>query len=99
MCGFTSSMTSTNNPAAESKSACQKTSGRLFGSVTIIPLSRNFTVGAHVTLITCTRGEEGEVLVPGLAHLASANQDLLGEHRETELAGAMKALGITQRTR
>ena len=50
--------------------------------------------GAHVTLITCTRGEEGEVLVPGLAHLASANQDLLGEHRETELAGAMKALGI-----
>ena len=51
--------------------------------------------GAHVTLITCTRGEEGEVLVPGLAHLASANQDLLGQHRETELAGAMKALGIT----
>jgi N-acetyl-1-D-myo-inositol-2-amino-2-deoxy-alpha-D-glucopyranoside deacetylase len=51
--------------------------------------------GAQVTLITCTRGEEGEVLVPSLAHLASGNQDLLGEHRETELAGAMKALGIT----
>lgn len=50
--------------------------------------------GAEVTLITCTRGEEGEVLVPGLAHLASGDQDLLGNHRETELADAMKALGI-----
>jgi N-acetyl-1-D-myo-inositol-2-amino-2-deoxy-alpha-D-glucopyranoside deacetylase len=51
--------------------------------------------GAQVTLITCTRGEEGEVLVPGLAHLASGDQDQLGQHRETELALAMKALGIT----
>jgi N-acetyl-1-D-myo-inositol-2-amino-2-deoxy-alpha-D-glucopyranoside deacetylase len=51
--------------------------------------------GAHVTLITCTRGEEGEVLVPELAHLASSQQDLLGQHRETELALAMKALGIS----
>ena len=51
--------------------------------------------GAQVTLITCTRGEEGEVLVPGLAHLASSEQDLLGQHRETELALAMKALGIS----
>ncbi len=51
--------------------------------------------GAHVTLVTCTRGEEGEVLVPGLSHLASTDQDLLGLHRETELAAAMKALGIS----
>jgi N-acetyl-1-D-myo-inositol-2-amino-2-deoxy-alpha-D-glucopyranoside deacetylase len=51
--------------------------------------------GAHVTLVTCTRGEEGEVLVPGLSHLASTEQDLLGSHRETELAAAMKALGIS----
>jgi N-acetyl-1-D-myo-inositol-2-amino-2-deoxy-alpha-D-glucopyranoside deacetylase len=51
--------------------------------------------GAQVTLITCTRGEEGEVLVPDLLHLASSDQDLLGHHRETELARAMKALGIT----
>ena len=29
-------------------------------------------LGAQVTLITCTRGEEGEVLVPGLSHLASS---------------------------
>jgi N-acetyl-1-D-myo-inositol-2-amino-2-deoxy-alpha-D-glucopyranoside deacetylase len=51
--------------------------------------------GAQVTLVTCTRGEEGEVLVPGLSHLASTEQDLLGVHRETELALAMKALGIS----
>lgn len=51
--------------------------------------------GAHVTLVTCTRGEEGEVLVPGLSHLASNDQDKLGLHRESELALAMKELGIT----
>lgn len=51
--------------------------------------------GAHVTLVTCTRGEEGEVLVPGLSHLASSEDDLLGQHRERELADAMMILGIT----
>lgn len=51
--------------------------------------------GAGVTLITCTRGEEGEVLVPGLVHLASSDQDQLGTHREGELALAMKELGIS----
>ena len=50
--------------------------------------------GAGVTLVTCTRGEEGEVLVPGLSHLASAHEDLLGAHREIELKDAMSALGI-----
>lgn len=52
-------------------------------------------LGAEVTLVTCTRGEEGEVLVPALAHLAAQESDKLGEHRETELADAMKALGIS----
>jgi N-acetyl-1-D-myo-inositol-2-amino-2-deoxy-alpha-D-glucopyranoside deacetylase len=51
--------------------------------------------GIGVTLITCTRGEEGEVLVPELAHLASHVNDELGSHRETELANAMAALGVT----
>ena len=53
------------------------------------------SLGAHVTLVTCTRGEEGEVLVPGLSHLASSENDGLGKHREVELANAMNALGIT----
>jgi N-acetyl-1-D-myo-inositol-2-amino-2-deoxy-alpha-D-glucopyranoside deacetylase len=52
-------------------------------------------LGAEVTLVTCTRGEEGEVLVPELSHLASSEQDLLGAHREGELAAAMKALGVS----
>ena len=52
-------------------------------------------LGANVTLVTCTRGEEGEVLTPELAHLASSISDGLGEHRETELASAMKALGVS----
>lgn len=51
--------------------------------------------GAQVTLITCTAGEEGEVLVPELAHLASSDQDGLGVHRVGELAEAMKILGVT----
>ena len=51
-------------------------------------------MGAQVTLITCTRGEEGEILTPELSHLASSDTDALGEHRETELANAMQALGI-----
>ena len=51
--------------------------------------------GAQVTLVTCTRGEEGEILVPSLSHLASSQTDQLGAHREIELADAMKALGIS----
>ena len=38
-------------------------------------------LGAQVTLVTCTRGEEGEVLIPALAHLAAHETDALGDHR------------------
>ncbi|MSY77832.1 MAG: N-acetyl-1-D-myo-inositol-2-amino-2-deoxy-alpha-D-glucopyranoside deacetylase, partial [Actinobacteria bacterium] len=31
--------------------------------------------GVQVTLVTCTRGEEGEVLVESLANLASSRDD------------------------
>jgi N-acetyl-1-D-myo-inositol-2-amino-2-deoxy-alpha-D-glucopyranoside deacetylase len=51
-------------------------------------------LGAQVTLVTCTRGEEGEVLVEEHAHKAAHLDDLLGDHRVIELADAMKALGI-----
>ena len=50
--------------------------------------------GAHVTLVTCTLGEEGEVLVPELAHLAADKDDALGQQRINELATAMEALGV-----
>jgi N-acetyl-1-D-myo-inositol-2-amino-2-deoxy-alpha-D-glucopyranoside deacetylase len=51
-------------------------------------------LGADVTLVTCTRGEEGEVLVEEHSHKAATLDDLLGDHREIELADAMRALGI-----
>jgi len=51
--------------------------------------------GAHVTLVTCTLGEEGEVLVSELAHLAAQHEDRLGQHRYDELGQAMVALGVT----
>ncbi len=50
--------------------------------------------GIPVTLVTCTLGEEGEVLVPELEHLAADRDDRLGEHRIGELAVAMTALGV-----
>lgn len=57
-------------------------------------MARYAAEGAHVTLVTCTLGEEGEILVPALAHLAADQSDGLGEHRITELAAACKALGV-----
>ncbi|GAA3743054.1 N-acetyl-1-D-myo-inositol-2-amino-2-deoxy-alpha-D-glucopyranoside deacetylase [Streptomyces tremellae] len=51
--------------------------------------------GASVTLVTCTLGEEGEVIPPELAHLAADRDDTLGTHRIGELAAAMQALGVT----
>ena len=58
-------------------------------------MARYVDEGAHVTLVTCTSGEEGEVLVPALAHLAADADDQLGPHRQRELAEAMAALGVT----
>jgi N-acetyl-1-D-myo-inositol-2-amino-2-deoxy-alpha-D-glucopyranoside deacetylase len=50
--------------------------------------------GAAVTLLTCTLGEEGEVLVPELAQLAASEADQLGGLRIGELAQAMRELGV-----
>ena len=47
-------------------------------------MAKYAAAGAQVTLVTCTRGEEGEVLVPSLANLASSADDNLGEHRVVE---------------
>lgn len=57
-------------------------------------MAKYATAGAQVTLVTCTRGEEGEVLVPELANLASDKDDKLGEQRIIELTNAMNELGI-----
>ncbi|HJU97450.1 MAG TPA: N-acetyl-1-D-myo-inositol-2-amino-2-deoxy-alpha-D-glucopyranoside deacetylase [Jiangellaceae bacterium] len=58
-------------------------------------MARYASEGALVTLVTCTLGEEGEVLVPDLEHLAAHRDDGLGQHRIGELAAAMAELGVT----
>ncbi|WP_299528318.1 N-acetyl-1-D-myo-inositol-2-amino-2-deoxy-alpha-D-glucopyranoside deacetylase [uncultured Streptomyces sp.] len=58
-------------------------------------MARYAAEGAHVTLVTCTLGEEGEVIPPELAGLAADRGDRLGPHRVGELAAAMKELGVT----
>lgn len=58
-------------------------------------MARYAAEGAQVSLVTCTLGEEGEVLVPELAHLASSAEDGLGQHRIGELAAAMEALRVS----
>jgi N-acetyl-1-D-myo-inositol-2-amino-2-deoxy-alpha-D-glucopyranoside deacetylase len=60
-----------------------------------IVMARYADEGVGVTLITCTLGEEGEVLVPDLVHLAAAADDTLGTHRIGELAEAMAIIGVT----
>lgn len=51
--------------------------------------------GIGVTLVTCTGGEMGEILVPELEHLAADKEDRLGEQRKIELTNAMAELGVT----
>ncbi len=51
--------------------------------------------GARVTLVTCTLGEEGEILVPDIEHLGAQFDDELGGHRYAELGDAMAVLGVT----
>lgn len=47
-----------------------------------------------VTLVTCTLGEQGEVIPPELAMLAAGEADQLGGYRMGELAAACAALGV-----
>src|SRR5260370_13173496 len=58
-------------------------------------MARYAAQGAHVTLVTCTLGELGEIIPAGLAHLAADRDDRLGEYRIGELTAACAALGVT----
>ncbi|OIJ97327.1 N-acetyl-1-D-myo-inositol-2-amino-2-deoxy-alpha-D-glucopyranoside deacetylase [Streptomyces sp. MUSC 14] len=55
-------------------------------------MARYAAEGVHVTLVTCTLGERGEVIPAGLRHLTGA---ALGLHRRGELADAVRALGVS----
>lgn len=58
-------------------------------------MARYAADGAHVTLVTCTLGEEGEIHVPELAQLEAAQADQLGGYRLVELERACQALGVS----
>jgi N-acetyl-1-D-myo-inositol-2-amino-2-deoxy-alpha-D-glucopyranoside deacetylase len=60
-----------------------------------VTMAKYASEGAAVCLVTCTLGEEGEVLVDDLAHLAPDQSDDLGGHRLGELKLAMEILGVT----
>ena len=51
--------------------------------------------GTQVTLVTCTLGEEGEVIPDSLRGLAADGADQLGGYRIGELRAACAALGIS----
>lgn len=57
-------------------------------------MARYAAEGAAVTLVTCTLGEEGEIVADDLAHLSQQGDIALGAHRLGELAEAMAALGV-----
>jgi N-acetyl-1-D-myo-inositol-2-amino-2-deoxy-alpha-D-glucopyranoside deacetylase len=50
--------------------------------------------GHDVHLLTCTLGEEGEIIPPELAHLGADRDDTLGAWRREELRAAMSVLGV-----
>jgi N-acetyl-1-D-myo-inositol-2-amino-2-deoxy-alpha-D-glucopyranoside deacetylase len=58
-------------------------------------MARYAAEGAQVTLVTCTLGELGEIIPPGLASLAADADDQLGGYRIGELDAACAALGVT----
>ena len=51
--------------------------------------------GHEVHLLTCTLGEEGEVIPAALAHLSASCDDSLGPWRREELRAAMSVLGVS----
>jgi len=58
-------------------------------------MARYVAEGVQVTLVTCTLGEYGEVLVPELELLSAEHGDQLGGYRIGELAAACAELGVT----
>jgi N-acetyl-1-D-myo-inositol-2-amino-2-deoxy-alpha-D-glucopyranoside deacetylase len=56
-------------------------------------MARYAAEGAQVTLVTCTRGEQGEIVPDDLRHLGTGKH--LADVRVEELAGAMRHLGVT----
>lgn len=59
-----------------------------------VAISHHVARGDDVHVLTCTLGEEGEVIPAPLAHLEGRGEELAA-HRRAELARAMDLLGVT----
>ena len=58
-------------------------------------IARYAARGVQVTVVTCTLGEQGEIIPPNLAELAADAADQLGGYRVGELRSACAALRVT----
>lgn len=58
-------------------------------------IARYVALGAEVTVLTCTLGEEGEVIGDRWAGLAVDHADQLGGYRIGELTAALRELGVS----
>jgi N-acetyl-1-D-myo-inositol-2-amino-2-deoxy-alpha-D-glucopyranoside deacetylase len=58
-------------------------------------IARYAARGVQVTVVTCTLGEQGEIIPPYLAELAADSADQLGGYRAGELRSACAALRVT----
>lgn len=61
-----------------------------------VTIARYTSLGAQVTVVTCTLGEEGEIITPQWMHLGVEEADQLGGYRIAELTAALKHLGVPQ---
>ncbi len=59
-------------------------------------IARYVALGADVRVVTCTLGEEGEVIGERYALLAVNHADQLGGYRISELTKALNALGVAE---
>ena len=58
-----------------------------------VTMAHHVARGDEVHVLTCTLGEEGEVIPPGLAHLEGDPDDRLGPYRHGELTRALCRVG------
>lgn len=93
-------MTESSAPSAESEAAHRPTLMTVHAHPDDETIGTGGTMaqavraGRRVVLVTCTRGEMGEIVVPELD--TPDNHRRLGELRAVELERAMEALGVTE---
>lgn len=61
-----------------------------------VTIARYASLGAEVTVLTCTLGEEGEIIDPRWIQLGVDAADQLGGYRIAELTAALNHLGVRQ---